>query len=141
MSIQARLILWLLSLAIVFGALFGAYRYGRNVEGLARDAKERDALIEYAKVVKSSGEQHAKDQDTINRLGRELGGVRIHLPACDPVAGAHQDGAAGVFSARVDELFTDLQARAGELVQRCDQLNIDAIQQNGLLSGEKIPPH
>lgn len=44
-SIQAKLILWLLSLAVVLGALFGAYRYGRNVEGLARDAQLLDAVV------------------------------------------------------------------------------------------------
>lgn len=33
-----RFALWLLSLAVVAGALFGAYRYGRHVEGLERDS-------------------------------------------------------------------------------------------------------
>lgn len=40
MGAQAKLILWLISLAVVLGALFGAYRYGRHVEGLARDSQQ-----------------------------------------------------------------------------------------------------
>lgn len=44
MSAQVKLILWLLSLAIVLGALFGAYRYGRHVEGFARDSQQLDAV-------------------------------------------------------------------------------------------------
>lgn len=46
MNIQAKLILWLLSLAVVFGALFGVYRFGRHVESLDRDAQLKDAVIE-----------------------------------------------------------------------------------------------
>lgn len=40
-----KLSLWLLSLAVVLGAMFGAYRYGRHVEGLARDAQLLDAVV------------------------------------------------------------------------------------------------
>lgn len=138
MDIRTKLIAWLV---VVLGALFGAYRYGRHVEGLERNDKEREGLIAYAQVIKSSGEQHAKDQDTISRLGRELGRVRIHLPTCGENTATDPHGAARVFSAGVDELFADLQARAGEIVQRCDQLNIDARQLNAQVSGVDAPVH
>lgn len=45
MSIQIKLILWLISVGVVLGALFGAYRFGRHVEGLDRDAQLKDAVI------------------------------------------------------------------------------------------------
>lgn len=46
MSINVKLALWLLSLAVVLGALFGVYRFGRHVEGLERDAQIKDAVID-----------------------------------------------------------------------------------------------
>ncbi len=45
MSIKVKLVLWLLSLAVVLVALFGVYRYGRHVEGLERDAQLLDAVV------------------------------------------------------------------------------------------------
>lgn len=59
MNIQAKLILWLLSLAVVLGTLFGAYRYGRHVEGLTRDAQLLDAVV---KAVDHANELAAIDQ-------------------------------------------------------------------------------
>ena len=41
---QARLMLWPLSLVMVFGALFGVYQYGRHVEGLERDAAQKKSI-------------------------------------------------------------------------------------------------
>jgi hypothetical protein len=46
MGIQAKLVLWLLSLAAVLGALYGVYLYGRHVEGLERD-RQRLERAEY----------------------------------------------------------------------------------------------
>lgn len=40
MGIQSKLVLWLLSLAAVALVLFGAYRYGKHVEGLERDRQQ-----------------------------------------------------------------------------------------------------
>lgn len=44
MDIRTKLILWLLSLAVVLGALYGLYRYGRHVEGLERDSQQLAAV-------------------------------------------------------------------------------------------------
>jgi len=44
MGIQAKLMLWLLSLVVVLAGLFGTYRYGRHVEGLTRDAQQLAAV-------------------------------------------------------------------------------------------------
>lgn len=80
--------------------------------------------------------QHATDQLTINRLGNQLAGVRVHLPtSCNAVPGtgqaaADQNGTGGILSDRVDAAFAELQSGVGQLVQRCDQLNIDAIAAN-----------
>lgn len=59
MNIQAKLILWLLSLSVVMGALFGVYRFGRHVEGLDRDAQLKDAVID---AVSHANELAALDQ-------------------------------------------------------------------------------
>jgi len=95
---------------------------------LAADRAEQTRIAE---------EQHAKDQLVINRLGSELGRVRVHLPAigCGALPGAGQgatdsNGTSRIFSERVDESFARLQSGVGQLVQRCDQLNIDTIQMN-----------
>lgn len=59
MNIQAKLILWLLSLSVVLGALFGVYRFGRHVEGLERDAQLLDAVV---KAVAHANDLAAIDQ-------------------------------------------------------------------------------
>jgi len=101
---------------------------------LRRVQKSLDDRIE---TIRLAEEQHATDQITITRLGNQLAGVRIHIPSvsCDPVPGisqtaAHSNGAGGILSERVDAAFAQLQSGVGQLVQRCDQLNIDAIQVN-----------
>ena len=93
-------------------------------------AAERAAKITNAEV------QHAKDQLFINSLRAQSGRVRIHFPpgGCTlpgtPRASADTGGGAGVLSERVDAAFADLQAGVDRLAARCDQLNIDARQQN-----------
>ena len=80
--------------------------------------------------------QHAKDQLAINSLTQQLGGVRIHIPTgCgqagkSSVTGQGANGGGGVFPERVDAAFAELQAGVGRLIQRCDQINIDAIKLN-----------
>jgi len=80
-NIQAKLILWLLSLAMVLGALFGAYRYGRHVEGLARDAQMLDAVVkavahanELAEIDQAAALKSAKkDADRRVAAGQQTG--------------------------------------------------------------------
>lgn len=80
--------------------------------------------------------QHGKDQLAINDLTDRIGRMRIHIPAgCKTdaqagAAGAGADGTAGIFPGGVDAAFAELQAGVGRLVQRCDQLNVDAIRLN-----------
>ena len=95
---------------------------------LATEHAEKSRLVE---------EQHAADQITITRLGNQLAGVRIHIPSvsCGAVFGTSQtaadsNGAGGILSEQVDAAFAELQTGVGQLVQRCDQLNIDAAQVN-----------
>ena len=107
----------------------GGYWKGRNDANQAAIERERDALIKYTEKLKQAGEQHDQDQSTIDRLAADARRVRIHVPTC-PSTAAGQDGSAGVFQQRVDEEFGKFRTRVGELVQRCDQLNIDAIRAN-----------
>lgn len=98
--------------------------------------RQQKLMADRAEQIRLAGEQHALDQLTITRLGNQLAGVRVHVPvSCGPVPGTSQastdsNGTGGILSERVDAAFTELQAGVGQLVQRCDQLNIDAIQVN-----------
>jgi len=99
--------------------------------------RQQNLLKDRAEKIRLAEEQHATDQITINRLGNQLARVRIKLPAisCSPVPGTTQtgenpDGGSGLLYQRVDEAFAELQAGVGQLIQRCDQLNVDAIAAN-----------
>jgi len=145
MSLETKAILWLASLAIVAGALFGVYRYGRHVEGLEQ-AVERDkavqeqqeknrlALLAYAKTITDAGVQHDQDQIIVNRLATDLQRVRIHIPTCTvpgaAQASADSSGGTGLLPDTVDDAFAILQAGIDRIVTRCAQLNIDARRAN-----------
>jgi hypothetical protein len=92
---------------------------------------DQQALIEEAAKRKLAEEDHAKDQLYINNLHDDAKRVQIHsicggaMPPANKT-GADPDRAARLLSDRVDAAFAELQSRVGQLVQRCDQLNIDA---------------
>lgn len=145
MSAEGKLIAWLLSVAMVLLSLYGMYRYGRHVEALDQTAerdkavaeqqeKNRLALLAYAKKITDAGVQHDQDQAVVNRLSADLRRVSIHIPTC-PVPGVAEaatdsHGGSGVLSEKVDGIFADFQAETGRLIERCDQLNIDARRAN-----------
>lgn len=142
-----KLALYLLFAACVIGEQVGVYEYGRHAEKVVQEAERTKAiaaqqqlnyaaLMAYAERVSKGEKQHDQDQDTINRLAAERNRLRVHVPTC-PVpttaaTGTSQDGSAGVLSNRVDEYFAAFQASTGQLIQRCDQLNIDAIRLNSV---------
>ena len=150
MTLQLKLIAWALSLVAVCAVLYGAYHYGRHVQTLqddqmrnqavqAQEQLNQAALLAYSNSLTEAGEQHDKDQSSINHLHDQLGRVRVHFPStCSmsaaPKPAANSSGAARILPESVDGLFADLQARVGKLVERCDQLNIDAIRQNAVIS-------
>lgn len=115
------------------------YEAGKNevqvqwdADKIKRDEAQRDALIAYADKLKQAEVQHDQDQAVIDKLHDDAGRVRIHLPTCSTAnSGPGEDGKAGVLSARVDAVFADFQDRVGGIIRRCDQLNIDAIRENG----------
>lgn len=125
--------------AVAYGlwAVYHAgYKAGANeiqtrwdADKISRAAAERNALLAYAAKINQAQEQHDHDQDTIDTLADHARRVRIHLPACTSTdAGAHR--ATGLFSADVDQDFAAFQESLGQLIRRCDQLNIDAIRAN-----------
>ena len=122
--------------AIVALALYGAYwSVDRNGYQRAMSEMRDSALVaaqEQAKRLKLSQEKHDADQATIARLAADARRVRVNFPTCTG-SGKGADGSAGILSDRVDAAFADLQEATGRLVQRCDQLNIDAIRQNDSL--------
>jgi len=94
------------------------------------------ALI-HADKIRLAEEQHAADQITITRLGNQLSRVQVHLARndCGSVSGgnqtaADQNGRAELFYEAADAAFANLQRGDDEDFQRCDQLNIDAIEVN-----------
>jgi hypothetical protein len=143
MTIQAKLAAALIGILALLGGIWYVYHLGYEAGGdqvrtqwydeRTRIAQEQEAALKaYADAYTKAEEKHDADQITINNLAATADRVRIHLPTC-PGNGAsakNQDGSAGVFSDRVDQLFADFQTRVGGLVARCDQLNIDAIRAN-----------
>lgn len=80
-----------------------------------------------------------ENQSLIDKLHADSR-VRIHIPVCPPAgtaadaeARAGEDGAAGTLSERVDAAFEKFQSGTGDLVYRCDRLNIDAIRLNSAM--------
>lgn len=146
MPIQAKLILWLLSVVAVMGVLFCAYHYGRHVESLeqtvirdsaiqAQQEEHRMALLSQSTKIINAGVQHDADQNTITSLRAQLGGVRIHFPTGCPeskpaITSADSGGSAGVAVKGADDYMADAKRAIDDIGQRCAQLNIDAIRLN-----------
>ena len=81
--------------------------------------------------------EHGKDQGTINNLAGELNRqLQIHIPTRSCKTDSHgtaspsTDGGGRLLSAGVDAEFAKFSRRAGEIISRCDQLNIDTIRLN-----------
>ncbi len=144
MPAQVKLIAGVILLALAgFGLWYlrhEGYEEGKTevmaewkADQLKQAEAQKLALISYAEQINQAEVQHDQDQALIDKLHDDAGRVRIHLPACRgnaAVTGPDQNGAAGVFSNRVDERFAEFQTRVGNLIARCDQLNIDAIRAN-----------
>lgn len=112
-------------------------REHESAQKLVIEQQEQNLLgfIAYAERITKGDAQHDKDQITINRLAADGRRLRVNFPSC-PVPGtaegnADSGGGAGSLSDKLDGAFADLQSAAGSLIERCDQLNIDAIRQNG----------
>jgi len=148
---------FLLLLAVAASAAFGAWRgtsdhYLAEINALnaansnavnAELMRQQKQVAERAEQTKLAEEQHAQDQLVINRLGNQLAGVRVKLPTvgCDSVSGAGQttsdsNGTSRILYQRVDAAFARLQTGVGQLIQRCDQINIDAIEANSRTKNE-----
>lgn len=134
--LPSKLMLFLLSVTAVSIALYGAYIYveSKVYDKATQEQKEeqRKGLLAYAERITQAGEQHDKDQDTINRLSANR--VRIKFPVCKPPVEENTNGGCGILPDRVEQGFDEFQAKAGELMLRCDQLNIDAIEANKINS-------
>lgn len=94
-----------------------------QTELLSREEKRQKAEV-----------QHETDQHTIDNLHGQLGRLQVNGICRSTVQQGHNpDGTTGVLSSRVDEEFARFQSRVSEIIQRCDQLNIDAIKFNPLI--------
>lgn len=107
---------------------------------IEQQEKNRLALLAYAERIVKAGADHDKNTRTIRNLSRELNSLRVPFPTC-PVSdttegGGDSGGAAGVLSDAMASEFATLQSRTGEIIERCDRLNIDAIRANIQQSGE-----
>jgi len=120
----------LAALALCAVLTASAYFKGASDNEADHVEAERNSLLAYASRISEGVEQHDKDRQTIADLKRTADKLRVHIPTCPA---KDSDGAAGLLSNRVDEEFGKLQARAGELFERCDRLNIDAIRLNTML--------
>jgi len=108
----------------------GVYYKGRSDEAAVAVEHERDALIEYAQKISIAGEQHAKDEQTIADLTAAASRVRVTFPMCPKTA--DPNGGTGVLQSAVDQEFAAFQSEVGRIIERCDKLNIDAIESNAV---------
>lgn len=136
-----------LLIGIIAGSTSAWWLTANHFQGVI--AKEHDAMqrnvIEqqqtslvafeaYIQRGKTAGVEHDKNAIIVHNLSHELDRVRVNFPTC-PVSEAAEadpdrDGAARIFSDTLDALFARLQKGVGELSERCDKLNIDAIRLN-----------
>lgn len=104
---------------------------------ITQQEQNRLALLEYSKRIITAEADHDKNSRTIRNLSRELDGLRINFPTCAvsgvAESGTDTGGRAGAFSSGVDAAFADLQKETGRLIERCDELNVDAILANSML--------
>lgn len=92
------------------------------------------AFEAYIQRGKTAGVEHDKNASIVRNLNRELDRVRVNFPTCAvseaTEAGTDTNGTTRILSDSVAALFARLQSRVGELGERCDKLNIDAIRLN-----------
>lgn len=128
------LMLRLLVVTAILLAVYGSYSYVEN-KGYNRAKAEMEAvdnlkLKDHIEKLKQAGEQHEKDQSTINRLSVESSRLRVKFPVCNSSSEENTDGGTRILSDRMEQGFAELQGKVGEMMLRCDQLNIDAIESN-----------
>ena len=128
---QVKLMAWLVSVAAVFGLLYAAYAYGKHVEHLEMEEKATAGLLAYAERIVLSGVQNDKDQLTINNLSADVKRLRIKIPAVCHEATTHTGGAGRTLSDDMENALAEFTDQVGQLILRCDQLNIDAVRANG----------
>jgi hypothetical protein len=137
----------ILGIVLFWGASLGGagvyeYRNGVTVtkaayemQQIAVDQKSAILIADKDAKILEGGTQHGKDQIVIDRLAGELSDrLQIHIPTArcsvDTQVGTNTNGASGILSSGVDTSFARLQAGVSRLVERCDQLNVDAIASN-----------
>ncbi len=138
-AILAIVVVWVAS---VGGAGVYEYRNGVTVTKAAYekqqiqvDAKSAALIATKDALILEGDTQHGKDQITIDRLAGQLSDrMQVHIPTAKCSANSQgstdTNGAGRILSDGVDAIFARLQAGVGRLVERCDQLNIDAIASN-----------
>ena len=145
MSIQVKIIAWLLSVVSVLGVLYGAYHYGRHVQSLT-DADAQNAAviaqqIESAKQLsshiekeKKAVEDHDQNQTIIDSLRSELGRVRVRVPSCTVPAITEsipdKNGRSRALPESTQIAFDEFRQGLESDAARCDAMNIDAIRLN-----------
>lgn len=129
MSIQAKHLLWLASVAAVFMLLFGVYRYGRHAEAVIQEASRTKAIAEQQArndALKTKLEvNHANDQKQIDTLAADIRRLRVRMPAgCSNVipASGGADTAPASQPLPVDPqiAFDAFEAGLGELAKEAD---------------------
>ena len=125
-------------LAFLLGLFLAGLSVGWVTRGWKAESAEKavsDANLAYAlesaKLVQQKEIEHDTNQGIIDSLSvAARGRVRIIFPKCADAKNSNKNGEARAFPDRVDESFGRFQERVGDVMKRCDQLNIDAIRAN-----------
>jgi len=125
----------LAGVAVVLAALWFGYEHikqiGYDQAKAEMQAENLKLALAYAdRIVKAEGERDA-NQTIIDRLASQR--VQVHFPVCTTPGTPNQDGTAGILSDRMEQSFVTFQNRVGELLKRCDELNLDAIRVNAVV--------
>ena len=137
---------------LIGGALFLIIAYGLHHSGYtegvteiqskwdadkaARQVEFNKQLLEQADKVRQGEIQHEKDLQAIASAVAAADSIRVHFSrtACTLPSTTQTrpdtSGAGGAVPPTVDGLFADFQARVGKIIERCDKLNVDAIESN-----------
>ena len=113
MSIQAKLIAWLLSVAVVFGLLLAAYEYGRGVEKtlqenkalklqVQQDEEKTRMATENDQLKTQLGVQHAQDTAATDHIRDDFSNFRLHMSStCNSLPNPASGSANGVAGAGI----------------------------------------
>lgn len=113
-----------------------AYNNGYNKAVVEQQQVQLQYTLEYAKEIRDAAQQHQKDINTISNLHSTISGLQVDVPeySCSSSTGTSESGDKGsrIFPNKIQTAFDNFTAGVAQLILECDQLNVNAIEVNGV---------